>query len=169
MKGRAQLEPGSHRDRVDAPLAAAALRMLPTDGRPDIVVLAAVKLGGDLDSLGFGAADRDAIVEARTRAPELAARLAEVSSGAEIARVVGSAAVATVALASAVGPPAAPQRWLRELRHMRLEISGDDLRAAGIAEGPAIGRGLQGARNAMYDGLGPDRDSQLTVALQAAE
>ena len=154
---------------IDAPLAATALRVLPTDGRPEIVVLAAADLGGDLDSLGFGAADRDAIVEARTRAPELAARLAEASSGAEIAQAVGGARVATVALASAIGPAAAPQRWLRELRHMNLQISGDDLRAAGIAEGPAIGRGLQAARDAMYDGLGPDRDTQLRVALQAAE
>ena len=154
---------------IDAPLAAAALRVLPTDGRPDIVVLSAAKLGDDLDSLGFTAADRDAILEARTRSPDLAARLAVVSSGAGIARAVGSAGVATVALASALGPPAAPQRWLGELRHMKLQISGEDLRAAGIAQGPSIGRGLQAARDAMYDGLGSDRDSQLRVALQAAK
>jgi tRNA nucleotidyltransferase (CCA-adding enzyme) len=154
---------------IDAPLARGALTVLPADGRPDIVVLAAVSLGDDLDSLGFTAGDRNAILEARTRGPELAARMADVSSGAEIARAVAGAGVATVAVASAIGPPAAPQRWLRELRHLKLQISGDDLRAAGVAEGPAIGRGLQAARNAMYDGSGLDRDSQLRVALQAAE
>ncbi len=154
---------------IDVPLAAGALRILPSDGRADIVVLAAVKLGEDLDSLGFTARDRDAILEARTRAPELAVRLADASSGAEIARAVGSSGVTTVALASAIGPPTAPQRWLQELRDLRLQINGDDLRAAGVAEGPALGRALQDAQDAMYDGLAPDRASQLRVALEAAE
>ncbi len=153
---------------IDGALARRALGLLPADGRREIVVLATVTLGDDLDGLGFTATDRDAIMEARTRAPELAARLAGVRSSSEIARVVGGAGVATVALASALGPSAGPERWLHELRQMALQINGDDLRRAGVPEGPAIGRGLQAARDAMYDGSATDRQSQLAVALTGA-
>ena len=48
-----------------------------------------------------------------------------------------------VALAGALGPERAAREWLERLRHVRLEIDGDDLLAAGVPEGPAVGRGLR--------------------------
>jgi hypothetical protein len=73
----------------------------------------------------------------------------------------------TVALAGALGAPEAAERWLRELRHARPAIAGEDLIAAGLA-GPAIGRALEAATGAMLDGEAPDRDAQLAAALAAS-
>jgi tRNA nucleotidyltransferase (CCA-adding enzyme) len=73
-----------------------------------------------------------------------------------------------VALAGARGPEDAARLWLDRLRGVRLEISGDDLLAAGIASGPALGRGLAAALAAKLDGRAPDRARELQVALAAA-
>ena len=51
---------------------------------------------------------------------------------------------------------------------MELEISGDDLIAAGVAEGPAVGRGLAAALRAKLDGEVRGRDEELRAALDAA-
>ncbi len=53
------------------------------------------------------------------------------------------------------------------LRMLDLEISGDDLLAAGVSQGPGIGAALAAARAALLDGEATDRGSQLAVALGA--
>jgi hypothetical protein len=60
------------------------------------------------------------------------------------------------------------REWLAELRHKQLAITGDDLLAAGVVPGPALGVALAAARAAMLDGEAPDAASQLAVALSAA-
>jgi tRNA nucleotidyltransferase (CCA-adding enzyme) len=161
---------------LDPYAAAAALTALPPDGRPDLVVVASTfanqpeaKLIAELDHLGFTAPDRDAIVEAAAQAPSLAKRLANTTSNSAVAREVGTAGIETVALASAQGASSQSLRWLQELRHLKLQITGDDLRKNGLEEGPRIGAALAAAKDALLDGLAPDRDSQLQVALKAAE
>jgi tRNA nucleotidyltransferase (CCA-adding enzyme) len=58
---------------------------------------------------------------------------------------------------------------LRELRHVRVEINGDDLLAAGIPEGPEIGRRLRAALNLRLDGDLPEgREAELRAALEAS-
>jgi hypothetical protein len=52
---------------------------------------------------------------------------------------------------------------------VRLEIDGSDLLAAGVAQGPAIGRGLAAALAAKLDGEVAGRDDELAVALTAAQ
>jgi tRNA nucleotidyltransferase (CCA-adding enzyme) len=67
-------------------------------------------------------------------------------------------------------PPAelAARLWLRHLRHVRLEITGDDLLAAGIPEGPEIGRRLEAVLNLRLDGeLAEGRTAELAAALKA--
>jgi tRNA nucleotidyltransferase (CCA-adding enzyme) len=60
-------------------------------------------------------------------------------------------------------------RYLLEWRAVSLEIDGSDLIAAGVPEGPAIGRGLAAAlRGKLDDGVG-GRDLELRAALEAAE
>ncbi len=54
------------------------------------------------------------------------------------------------------------------LRYVRLSISGDDLLAAGVPSGPAVGRGLRAALAAKLDGRAPDRRGELERALAAA-
>jgi tRNA nucleotidyltransferase (CCA-adding enzyme) len=55
-------------------------------------------------------------------------------------------------------------RW----RTVELEIDGDDLIAAGIPEGEALGRGLRAARRAKLDGEIDGRDQELATAIAAA-
>jgi tRNA nucleotidyltransferase (CCA-adding enzyme) len=161
---------------LDAGTTTSALQALPGDGRRDLVVLASTfahqpraKLTTELDQLGFTASDRDAIIEAASQATDMARRLANTTSRAEIARTVGTAGIETVALASAEGAPSQSLLWLQELRHLHIQITGDDLQKNGLSEGPEIGKALQAAKDALLDGLAPDSDSQLQVALKASE
>jgi tRNA nucleotidyltransferase (CCA-adding enzyme) len=163
---------------IDADLARTALAALPPDGSRDILVLACVfaqqhqpkaQVATELDRLGFTASDRDAVVEGATDAPALAGRLAKTTSRAEIGRTVGTAGIETVALASAQGSQSQSLLWLQDLRNLHIQINGEDLIQNGIPEGRQIGHALQAAKDALLDGLATDRDSQLRVALNAAE
>jgi tRNA nucleotidyltransferase (CCA-adding enzyme) len=160
----------------DPSLARRALELLPGDGRRDLLVLGlaaraipARELSPLLDSFAFEAGDREAIVSVAARAPGLAEALHEASSRSGIAEVLRGAGPELVAAAGALGPIEAARDWLDHLRHVRLEIDGADLIAAGIPEGPAIGRGLRAALVAKLDGLAHGRDAELAHALQAAK
>jgi tRNA nucleotidyltransferase (CCA-adding enzyme) len=59
-------------------------------------------------------------------------------------------------------------RYAAEWRHVRLEITGEDLLAAGIPEGPAIGRGLEAALSGKLDGEISGRDEELRIAVAVA-
>jgi tRNA nucleotidyltransferase (CCA-adding enzyme) len=59
-------------------------------------------------------------------------------------------------------------RYAGDWRNVGLEITGDDLLAEGIPEGPAIGRGLEAALSGKLDGEISGRDEELRVALAAA-
>jgi tRNA nucleotidyltransferase (CCA-adding enzyme) len=59
-------------------------------------------------------------------------------------------------------------RYLTEWRSIALEIDGEDLIAAGIPQGPAVGLGLRAALQRKLDGQIADRDEELKVALEAA-
>lgn len=152
---------------IGATRARTALAVLPDDGRSDLLVLACVLEPREFDALGFTATDRDAIAQG-ARAADLARHLAKTSSRAEIARTVGTSGIETVALAFSQGAPSQSLTWLQDLRHLQLQITGDDLIKRRIPEGPGIGRALQTAKDAMYDGTATDRESQLEVALTAA-
>jgi len=159
----------------DEPLARHALALLPDDGRRDRLVLAAAARGVPaaelpalLDSLAFEAEDRDVIVLAATRAGEVTRTLAAASAPSEIAAAVGGAPAELVALAGALGAEPQAREWLDRLRHVRLEIDGRDLLAAGVPEGPAIGRGLRAALDAKLDGRASGREQQLAEAVRAA-
>jgi tRNA nucleotidyltransferase (CCA-adding enzyme) len=99
------------------------------------------------------------------RAPRLAARTPETpSEGVEEAR---EATGVELVLARAMGA-----RWLddylTEWRHVGLEITGEDLIAAGVAEGPALGRGLRAALARKIDGEVVGREAELAAALEGA-
>jgi tRNA nucleotidyltransferase (CCA-adding enzyme) len=59
-------------------------------------------------------------------------------------------------------------RYLLEWRSVKLDIDGDDLVAAGIPQGPAVGRGLAEALRRKLDGEIAGREAELEVALSAA-
>jgi tRNA nucleotidyltransferase (CCA-adding enzyme) len=59
-------------------------------------------------------------------------------------------------------------RYLLEWRGVSLEIDGADLIAAGVPEGPAVGRGLAAALRGKLDDRVSGRDRELEIALAAA-
>jgi tRNA nucleotidyltransferase (CCA-adding enzyme) len=149
--------------------------LLPADGRRDLLLLAVGLEGGELralaawlDGLGFPAGDRDRIVAAAVDAADAAARLREAGKPSEIAAVLAGEPVELVALAGALGAEAPARRWLAELRHVTLEISGEDLLATGVPQGAAIGRALAAALRAKLDGEATGRDAELAAALAVA-
>jgi tRNA nucleotidyltransferase (CCA-adding enzyme) len=58
--------------------------------------------------------------------------------------------------------------YLTAWRKIELEIDGDDLIAAGVEQGPAIGRGLRAARHKKLEGEIFGREEELKTALAAA-
>jgi tRNA nucleotidyltransferase (CCA-adding enzyme) len=117
-----------------------------------------------------GWADRElavmlAIVRPLPQIRELAAATPERAS--EAVRVAEPWDPAQLLVARALGA-----EWLdgyaAEWRHVRLEITGEDLIAAGIPEGPAIGHGLDAALSGKLDGELAGREEELRIALAAA-
>ena len=99
------------------------------------------------------------------RARQLAALPpAKPSEAFELARAHNSV---TLVLARALGAQWL-DRYVAEWRHVRLAIDGADLLAAGVPQGPAIGRGLEAAMRAKLDGEAAGREQELEVALEAA-
>jgi tRNA nucleotidyltransferase (CCA-adding enzyme) len=94
-----------------------------------------------------------------------AARPSSPSEGVELA---GRHDPVVLVLARALGA-----EWLDSYvsawRGIALEIDGADLIAAGIPQGPALGRGLAAALRAKLDGEIEGREAELTAALAAAE
>lgn len=117
-----------------------------------------------------GVATRAATVLAAARGSRpVADALAEVEPGSPSAAVAAARGRDGVDLVLARSRGA---EWLDDYverwREVELEISGDDLIAAGVAEGPAVGRGLAAALRAKLDGEVRGRDEELRAALDAA-
>ncbi len=148
---------------VDPELVTRAQALTPPDARPDLVALAATMHGSDvharLDDLAFPALERDVVT--RAAAASAIAPAADEKLWSLLRRVPAEA----VAVAGARGDETAARRWLEELRHRRLAITGDDVVAAGL-NGPAVGEALDAAMEAMLRGEAPDREAQLAAALR---
>jgi len=174
--------------RFDGTLAHGALAILPGDGRADLLLLASLLLDmaedpeedperamfALLDDLEFTAADRACTTKTAVSGPLLLERLEAVTAPSELPGIVRGSPPEGVALAGALaeqeGLPQAPataRRWLSELRHVRLSITGDDLLAAGVLAGPEIGRRLELALRRRLDGeLSEGREAELTAAME---
>jgi tRNA nucleotidyltransferase (CCA-adding enzyme) len=167
---------------LDEPVLRDALQLLPPDAQPDLLLLAALLDGmasdearALLDWLEFPAAERDRSVATLLAVPTLVRGLPRSSRASELHSLAAPAPIEAVALAGAVGASSDPnarraaERWLTQLRHVRLEINGNDLLAAGIPEGPEVGRRLQAALQKRLDGeLDEGRVAELHAALEAS-
>jgi tRNA nucleotidyltransferase (CCA-adding enzyme) len=131
---------------------------------------APLKLDLWLADLHLPAAQRDAASRAARVAPGIAQELrARKHTPAELRELLGREPLEALALALALQAPAEPiMRWATDLRHVRLEITGDDLVEAGVAPGPAIGAALDGTLNCKLDGIVSGRDAELETALALA-
>lgn len=109
-------------------------------------------------ALGGGAAAEAAASLARST-PERPSEAVRLAAGHDRAELL----LAAAAGCSWIGD------YLTRWSGVSLEIDGDDLRAAGIPEGPAIGAGLRAALEGKLDGaLEGGREDELALALAVA-
>ena len=165
---------------LDADVLTRALASCPSDGRRDLLALAALVSGQDesalaarLRRLAFTREDADRVVRIAGAAPRLAGKLGglEAAPPSGVWALLAGEPVEAVALAGAMSrsPEAARtvERFLGELRHVRPLLTGHDLERAGL-RGRDVGRGLAAARTAALDSPGAGRQEQLAAALAAA-
>ncbi len=162
---------------ADADLvASAALGAVALGADRALVALAALcapaaqRLDLWLADLHLAAWDRDAVARAARVGPRLAAELrAREHTASELRALLGRETLVALSLALAMGAPSEPiLRWVTELEPVRLEITGADLLAEGIPEGPALGRALDETLSRKLDGLVRGRDQELETALLLA-
>jgi tRNA nucleotidyltransferase (CCA-adding enzyme) len=135
-----------------------ALAVLARDAPPEWVE------GLDLDRHA-----RDAVERAARGAAGLAEALALDQPPSRLHLLLRDEPPEALALALALGAPPEPvRRFVRDLRDVRLEITGDDLIAAGVPESPALGQALEETLRRKLDGEVSGRDDELRVALEVA-
>ena len=144
-------------DRVLSVLAALVLRA------PDTLV-------PWLEQLGVTREQRERVARAARDAPALAEGLKAVElSPSAIHTLLSDEPPEALALALALGVSPEPiLDWSSRLRWVRLDITGDDLIAAGVEPGPALGRALAETLRAKLDGELDGRDEELRYALGVA-
>ncbi len=122
---------------------------------------------GDGDR-AFGAAVSAAFASEHVHVTDTTVDLLELTIGTPIE---------SLALAGAVreledGPGSYGRRvveeWLKERRHISLQVTGDDLIAAGVPEGPEVGVRLEESyRLLLEERIEPGREAELRAALEA--
>lgn len=150
------------------PLAAIsdAQALLPDDGRADLLVLGAWQVGR-FAALGFSASELT-VLDRLVRGEELAGDACAAGRPSALRALLDGEPVEAVALAGALGAREPVRAYLDVLRHVRLSITGADLLAAGVPEGPEVGRRLRAALAARVDGeASAGRDDELGAALSA--
>ena len=155
---------------VDPGLLRRVLDLLPSGHPPEHVLLAALSRRAERHRrrswlAGMHVPQPD-VVDAATRDPEeLAAAMQAATRPSELARLLRHRPIEAAVLAGALGAEEPARRWLGDLRHVRLDIGGQDLLAAGVPQGPEIGRRLDAALDRKLDGEAPTREDQLAAAL----
>jgi tRNA nucleotidyltransferase (CCA-adding enzyme) len=146
---------------IDPPLVEAALGLAPPGSDRAMLVLGATASEVDwLDGLELTARERAVVLACHDE------RVPADTRPSALWRAWRGTPVEAVAVAGARGDGEAARRWIEELRHVRLEIGGDDLIAAGLSEGPEIGHRLERALAAKLDGeLTAGRDEELRYAM----
>lgn len=161
---------------ADSELAAsAALGSADTFADPAFAQLAALVAGSPegladwVEELQLERADRDAVLRAARKGPQLVTALRSQPGPAALHALLHCEPPEALALALAMGAPGDPVlSYVRDLAGVRLEVTGDDLIAAGVPESPAIGRALEETLRRKLDGQVSGRDDELRVALAVA-
>ncbi|HTA05193.1 MAG TPA: hypothetical protein VK774_02425 [Solirubrobacteraceae bacterium] len=175
---------------LDPHVARMALSALPEceDASPQVLLLASLLLPGHdydatdyqtrlrvlLDEWELPAVERERTVRSVLLAPRIAERLRAAQRASQIYDVAHHEPLEAIALAAALAEERhetdaadAARRWLAELRHVQLEIGGEDVLAAGVAAGPEVGRRLRQALLRKLDGELDGREAELRAALDS--
>jgi tRNA nucleotidyltransferase (CCA-adding enzyme) len=130
-------------------------------------------LDGWLEHLSLPRGEAAIVREAVQRGPSLLAEIAEATDNAAVDAALRSVRAESIVFALALpggdrDAAAAARQWLHDRSDGKLEISGADLRDAGVGEGPAIGRALAVTLEATLNGAIEGREAQLGYALDQA-
>jgi tRNA nucleotidyltransferase (CCA-adding enzyme) len=169
-----------------------ALEILPEDGSTRILLAASLLLElcaqldkeetelamrGFVHDLELPARDGDRVFGAAVNAAFAIDQVDCTETTADLLELTVGTPVESLALAGAVremedGPGSYGRRvveeWLRERRHVTLEVTGDDLIAAGVPEGPEVGVRLEESYKLLLEErIEPGREAELRAALEA--
>jgi tRNA nucleotidyltransferase (CCA-adding enzyme) len=176
----------------DEHVVAVALEVMPEDGSRPVLFAAALLLGlaEELDGEETDVTMRDFIADLqlpsgageRVFGAAVSARFVvdsvdEAGTTPDLLELTDGTPIESLALAAAVremedGPGSYGrgliEDWLREQRHVALQVTGDDLIAAGIPEGPEVGLRLEESyRLLLEERIEPGRETELRAALEA--
>lgn len=176
----------------DEALARAALQVLPEDGSVRLLLAASLLLDlchelgreetepamrGFLYDLELPAGEGDRVFGMAVSAVFTSDHVDAVEMLSEVLELMVGTPVESLALAAAScelrdGPGSygvqVIDEWLNRRRHVALELTGDDLLAAGVPEGPEVGARLEESyRLLLEERIEPGRESELRAALEA--
>lgn len=168
------------RFEADEYVASRALQNLPDGLSQDLLLLAmccramsAEGLADWLDRLGLESHQRAVVADAALRCGDVFDGLTPDDEASKFDAAMRRFKPETIVLAYAM--PGADRAlgerarsWLDTRNHEHLLIGGADLRAAGVPEGPGIGRALAATLALAIDGEAVGRDEQLRRAVELA-
>jgi tRNA nucleotidyltransferase (CCA-adding enzyme) len=142
----------------------------PAGEPPDGARAAAAEL---MDGFEFPAETRERVLAGAFDAAILAKGIERAERPSQLRALLAGRPVEAVVIAGALGARSSAdvleraRDWIAELRQVRLQIGGDDLLAAGLPEGPEVGRRLQRTLDRKLDGeLAGGREAELRAALE---
>ncbi|HEY5530187.1 MAG TPA: hypothetical protein VIL51_12185, partial [Thermoleophilia bacterium] len=122
-----------------------------------------------LEKLKLKRADGDVVRAAVVMSPLLSAQLSdETMTDWQVYKLLRKIPLEAVVLAMArteAGPgESRMRRYLSDIRHRTLSVSGDDILAFGLKKGPAVGRILERLKEMRVEGTVQGRDAELAAA-----
>ena len=162
--------------RADPELAASAqLGTAEVGADPALAALASMvaaapdQLEDWVEDLHLGRAERDAVMRAARKGPQLARALSPDLQPSAVHALLSCEPPEALAVALALGAPGEPVlRYVADMRGVTLDITGRDLLDAGVPESPAIGRALAETLRLKLDGRVDGREEELRTALEIA-
>jgi tRNA nucleotidyltransferase (CCA-adding enzyme) len=176
----------------DGHVVATALEILPEDGSTRVLLAASLLLDlsrslgdedtepamrGFLQDLELPAGDGDRAFGVAVTAAFTSEHVHAADTTVDLLELTIGAPTESLALAAAMreledGPESYGRRvieeWLTVRRHVSLQITGDDLIAAGVPEGPEVGVRLEESyRLLLEERIEPGREAELRAALEA--
>ena len=159
------LDKKGHRGDVDRSLMRLALILRHMSGEETYSFLGGLK---------FQKKEQEVVASAASVPPLLARALSkEELAPSELHSLLRDLPVETLATTELIAPEDSRvsgyiETWLNVLRHVRLEIDGDDLLEKGVPQSPAVGRALEETYDLKIDGFVKDREEELETAVRLA-